>query len=314
MSQNPVIVIAGPTASGKSQLAIDLALEFNGIIVNADASQIYKNIPVIAASPSEEDKNIVEHRLYEYVDNCVHRNVVSWLNDAVVEIKNIWSEGKVPVVVGGGGLYIDNLINGTTPIPEISVEIRNRVMSFLEEEGVGALYERLQAEDLKAAEMLNPKDTTRVRRAYEIFLQTGISIADWYQKPMNKKLPEAEFFVIKLLPSKSGLDERCDLRFDKMIESGAIEEVKTLASKNLSKDMPSMRAQGVPEILAYLSGAMTLSDAVELAKIHTRQYAKRQITWFKNKLNADVSIDNCYTGQKEVLNNLKQLLKKQLHK
>lgn len=310
MSQNLVVVIAGPTASGKSQLAIDVALELNGVIVNADASQVYKGIPIIAASPSPQDKNVVEHRLYEYVDNNVNGNVVNWLNDAVSEIRKIWNEGKVPIVVGGSGMYIDNLINGTTPIPEVTAEIRSQAMALLEAEGIDSLYERLKQADVKAAQMLNPKDTTRVRRAYEIFLQTGISIADWYQQPMQKKIPEANFYVIKLLPPKSSLDERCDLRFGKMIENGVLEELKKLSIENLPVNLPVMRAQGVPELMAFIWGKITLPEAIEAAKLHTRQYAKRQITWFKNKLKADITFAECYLGQKEIVNSIK----KQLHK
>lgn len=310
MSQNQVIIVAGATASGKSQLAIDLALELNGVIINADASQIYKGIPIIAASPSYNDKKIVEHKLYEYVDDEVNSNVVAWLKDVVEAIRQTWKQGKTPVVVGGSGLYIDNLVNGTTPIPEVTPEVRAEALEILEKQGVDALYAKLQELDPKAAAIVKPKDTTRVRRAYEIFCQTGISIEQWYQKPMLKKLPEAKFFIIKLLPCKAELDVSCNLRFAQMLQIGALDEIAKLNEKNLDPSLPVMRAQGVPEIIAFLRGVLSLPEAVELAQIHTRQYAKRQITWFKNKLKADITINQCYNGEKDFIENIKNLLHK----
>ncbi len=304
-----VIVIAGPTASGKSRLAIDLAKELDGIIVNADASQVYGGIPIIAASPSIEDKKEAEHRLYEYLDVSANGNVYDWLDKAVSEIRSIWRDGKLPIVVGGGGLYLDNLINGTTPIPNVKPEIREEIMSFLEQNGVESLYERLKQEDAEAAKMLRPNDTTRVRRALEIFYSTGISISEWYKKPMVQKIPEAEFLTIVLLPDKKFLDERCDTRFEKMLNLGAVDEVKYLISRNLSSDLPAMRAKGVPELIEAIQGKITFDEAVDLAKIHTRQYAKRQLTWFRNKLKADIVFKDCYIGQKDFINDVKKQYK-----
>lgn len=293
MPQN-VIVIAGPTASGKSQLAIDMALEYNGVVINCDASQVYKNIPILSAAPSPEDKQVVEHCLYEYIEPSVNSNVVSWLDDAQKTIKNVWSAGKLPIVAGGTGLYIDNLINGTTPIPEVSEKVRLEAMDIISQKGLLWLYEEVLKFDAKTAQRLNPNDTTRIRRAYEIFAQTGVSASEWFAKPMLQKLPEADFFVFKILPPKKVLDERCDMRLDMMMERGALDEVAALLVKNISPDLPAMRAKGIPEFADYLRGRSTLCQAVELAKIHTRQYAKRQITWFKNKLEANVVLEECY--------------------
>ncbi len=306
--KNSVIVIAGSTASGKSQLAIDLSLELDGVAINADASQIYKDIGIIAASPSQEDKDLVEHRLYEYVDGNTKSNVTNWLNDVVAEIKRAWEKGKLPIIVGGSGLYIDNLINGVTPIPEVDKTVRQKVSQMLEEKGVEGLYEELELIDKDAAQMLNPQDTTRVKRALEIFLGTKMSISYWYQEPMIKKIPQANFFVIKLLPPKNILDARCDMRFDIMMNQGALKEVENLAKKNIPVDYPIMKAKGVPELLAYIDGKMSLEEAISLAKIRTRQYAKRQITWFKNKLDADVELLACYNGQKDFITKVKKQL------
>lgn len=308
MSKN-IIVIGGPTASGKSGLAIDLALEFNGVVINADASQVYKGIPVIAAAPTAQDKALAEHLLYEYLDVSVNGNVFMWLNSAVEAIHDVWKRKKTPIVVGGGGLYLDNLINGTTPIPEVKPEIRNQVAEFVEKYGQAGLYQQLVKEDPAAASMLKPNDATRVRRAYEIWLSTQKSIAEWYKLPMVQKIPEAEFLTITILPQKAELDSRCDVRFEKMIQNGAIDEVKYLMSRNLPSTLPAMRAKGVPELMEALRGAISFEDAVELSKIHTRQYAKRQLTWFRNKMCADLILPECYTGQKEFINDVKKQYK-----
>ena len=296
MSENRVIIIAGPTASGKSALAVDVAKAIGGVVVNCDSMQVYKNMPILSACPTAEDKTKVEHTLFEIYEPSFNGNVVDWLERAVAEIKNIWRKEKIPVVVGGTGLYIDNLVNGTTPIPETSAKVRKEVAHLLKTNGSVFVYEKLKSVDPESAEKLNPNDTTRVRRAYEVWLDTGVKLSDWHQKPMIKKLPETEFFIIKICPSADELDERCYTRFDKMINEGAVQEVQRLLELHLPDTLPAMKALGVPELARYLKGECSLKQAVEDAKLHTRQYAKRQRTWFKNKLKADIELDCCYTG------------------
>ncbi len=304
-----VIVIGGPTASGKSGLAIDLAQEQDGIIINADASQVYQGISIISAAPTLADKNKAEHRLYEYLDAGINSNVFNWLGSAVAEILDVWHKGKTPIVVGGSGLYIENLVKGTTPIPEVKPEIRQIVTDFVNQNGIQSLYDKLLSEDPAAAAMLHSNDSTRVRRAYEIFLSSGKSIAEWYEQPMLQKLPEAEFLIINILPPKAALDDRCNTRFRKMISDGAIEEVRALVARNLSSDLPAMRAKGVPELASYIKNDISEEEAIALSQLHTRQYAKRQLTWFRNKLNADLTLSDCYTGQKDFINDVKKLYK-----
>ena len=304
-----VIIIGGPTASGKSGLALDLATEFDGVIINADASQVYKGIPIISAAPSAADKARAEHKLYEYLEPSVNGNVFNWLNDAVVAAKEVWQSRKTPIIVGGSGLYLENLVKGTTPIPEVKTEIREQVSTFIEKHGIQSLYEHLLSADSAGASLVNPNDTTRVRRAYEIFLSSGHSIADWYKQPMVQKLPEADFFSINILPPKADLDQRCDVRFEQMLSAGAVEEVKKLMELNLSPDLPSMRAKGVPELISFIKNVISLDEAIELSQLHTRQYAKRQLTWFRNKFNADITLSSCYIGQKDFINDVKKIYK-----
>ena len=288
ISKNTVVVIAGPTASGKSGLALDLALRYNGEIVNADSMQVYAGTPIISAAPSEAEKKLVPHHLYEIYPPQKNGTVVDWLKLAVERIREIWQRGNLPIVVGGTGMYIDNLINGTTPSPEPTPEVRKQISEMKN------VYAWLLENDKEAAAMLNANDTTRVKRAAEIFLQTGQSIADWYQKPMVKHLSEASFKVIKIIPPTKELDERCYLRFDKMMDTGALDEVIKLDALHLPANLPAMKMLGVPELLAYLHEEISLEQAVSLAKLHTRQYAKRQRTWFRNKLEAEWEISSCF--------------------
>ena len=301
MSQNKVIVIAGPTASGKSALAIDVAKFVNGVVINCDSMQVYKHTPIISACPDENDKNTVEHRLFEIYEPSVKGNVVDWLNLAVKEIHSVWEENKIPVVVGGTGLYIDNLINGTTPIPETPSEIRAKISGLQKENGSVFLHQMLENIDSESASRISVNDVTRLSRALEVFEHTKIPLSVWHSKPMIKKLPAAEFFVIKICPSAKELDDRCYLRFDKMIQAGALEEIKFLNGLDLDENLPAMKALGVPELMEYVNGKCTLAEAVDNAKLHTRQYAKRQRTWFKNKLKANLELPNCYQGDFETI-------------
>ena len=281
---NTVIVIAGPTASGKSALALDLAGSYNGVVINADASQIYKTIPIISAAPSKEDKQQVEHLLYEIFEPEKNGSVSEWLNLAVKAIKDSWKKGKLPIVVGGTGFYIESLIKGVSPIPETKVSVKEKVRIMLEKGGVSEIYEALKKCDEGGASRVNPNDVTRVRRALEIFLDTGKSINEWFDEPLINYLPEADFNTIVLLPQLSKLEDKCSLRFDWMIQNGALLEVEALKERGLDKNLPVMKAIGVPELIAYLNGEYSLEEAIKQAKLHTRQYAKRQLTWFRNRL------------------------------
>lgn len=311
MPQNKVIIVVGPTASGKSAMAIDIALALNGVVVNADSMQVYKGMPIITAAPTAEDKKKVEHRLYEIYEPTFRGNVVDWLKLVSAEIRNIWSEGKVPVLVGGTGLYIENLMQGTTPVPEIDEKIRKKVQKMVNGEGLPAVYAKLKEVDPILGEKLNPNDASRIKRAYEVYLSTGKPLSAWQAEPRVNYLPEAKFFVIKLCPPTDELDKLAFERFDKMVKQGAIEEVERLYKQKLDESLPAMKALGVPELIENFRGKVNIYTAVQNAKLHTRQYAKRQRTWFKNKLKADYTFAACYKGNfpKEVLTLLKTQVK-----
>ena len=291
IKENTVLVVAGPTASGKSTTALDLAEKYHGVIINADASQIYKGIPILSAAPSSEDQKKCPHFLYEIFEPEIRGSVAEWLPLAEQAIRQAHAEKKCPIVVGGTGFYLESLINGISPIPETKQEIKEEVKQIFDAGGVEAVYAELQRQDQAGAASVHPNDTTRVRRALEIFLDTGKSIAEWFQEPMKTCLPDVHFQVIAKLLPLSSLEKKCSERFDLMIAQGVIEEVKALLNLKLDENLPVMKAIGVPEIKAYLEGKETFETAVQLAKLHTRQYAKRQLTWFRNrlsKLSADV--------------------------
>lgn len=310
MRKNLVLIIAGPTASGKSALALDTAQTLDGEIINCDALQIYKDIPVIAATPTSTDKATVPHHLYEIYDCAKRGNVVEWLELCVAEIRRCWQQNKLPIVVGGTGMYIDALISGVTPIPEVPNNIREQVHSELTQKGLPALYDWLKDNDFGIAAKLHANDKTRITRAVEILRFTGKKVSDWYKMPLIQKLPEAKFKVAKIVPSLDDIENRCKKRLDVMVyEQTALAEVKNLLARNLSADLPALKALGVPELAQFIRGELSLDDAVYLAKLHTRQYAKRQRTWLKNKLPADLEFSEAYTGQPEYLSQIANLLK-----
>lgn len=284
IKSNTVIVIAGPTASGKSGLALELAMRYNGVVINADSMQIYKGTPIISAVPTVEDRKKAEHLLYEIFEPEERGSVAEWLKLAIAAIRQVWQQGKLPIVVGGTGFYLESLIKGISPIPETKTEVKKQVTDLFLAVGQKGVYARLQKLDPEGALKVNPNDMTRVRRALEIFTDTGKSIVQWFEQPLIRMLPEADFRIIPLLPQLKDLEGKCGDRFDLMMQAGALQEVETLLKRKLDDDLPAMKAIGVPELAAYLQGKCSLEEAVSLAKIHTRQYAKRQLTWFRNRL------------------------------
>ena len=303
-----IIVIAGPTASGKSGMALKLAEELNGIIINADSMQVYKDIPILAATPTVEEQEHVPHKLYGIYDASVRGNMVDWLNLAKQEIITARQNNQIPIVVGGTGLYIETLIKGSTPIPETSEKIRKKVADMYQKSGLNYLYQKLKEIDPLTAERLSPNDTTRIRRALEIWYHTKKTMSYWQSVPMIKHFNTEEFVCIYINPPREVLEKKSRLRFDIMMEQGALNEVENLMHRNLPDSLPAMRALGVQELKSYLLGKCSLETAVENAKLHTRQYAKRQTTWFNNRYDADFIYTDYTIENKNFVDDIKKAL------
>ena len=308
MSPSKIIIIAGPTASGKSNLALTLAEQTDGIVINADSMQVYKDIPILAAAPSKEDITRAPHKLYGIYDASVRGNMVEWLNRVNEEITTARTNNLTPVIVGGTGMYIEALEKGITPIPETPKEIRDKVAHIQQEKGLEYLYDELQKIDPATAARLSENDTTRIRRAMEIYYHTNQNMSYWQTVPLKKFYQPEEFVRIYIKPPRETLDIRGRIRFDAMMKIGALEEAKALVERNLSDSLPAMRALGVQELKAFIKGECLLSTAIENAKLHTRQYAKRQSTWFNNRFNADYCYEACFDEDKNFVEEIKKAL------
>jgi tRNA dimethylallyltransferase len=280
----PLALIAGPTASGKSALALRLARQLadNGqraVIINADSAQVYADLRVLSARPADEEMAGIEHRLFGAWDGAEACSAAAWAARAKAEIANCHAEGAVPILVGGTGLYLKVLLEGIAPIPAIDPDVRAMVRALPED---GA-YKLLQIEDpLRAAE-LDPGDTQRIARALEVKRSTGVTLADWQLAKAGGIGDEVDLYPLILEPDRTWLYERCDRRFEAMLEGGALAEVEALVARGLDPDLPVMRAIGVPEIAACLAGSIDAETLVRTGQQATRNYAKRQFTWFRRQ-------------------------------
>ena len=253
------------------------------VVVNADASQVYADLALLSARPSEEEMQGVPHRLFGHIDGAEAHNAARWSDEARGVIEHAHAGGKVPVLVGGTGLYLRTLLYGIAPVPEIDADIREAVRAL----PVAEAHAALAKADPAAATRLNPADTTRVARALEVVRATGRTLADWQQAREGGIADDIALAPLILLPPRDWLRDRCDTRLVEMFDQGAIEEVEALLARGLNPDLPVMRAIGVPQIAAYLSGDLSRAEALEQAQAATRQYAKRQFTWFRHQPPAD---------------------------
>jgi len=284
VSEPATILIAGPTASGKSALALALAERHGGTVINADSMQVYRDLSIITARPTAEEEARVPHRLYGHVDAAVNFSVGRWCTEFEAVLAEARGEGRAAVIVGGTGLYFSALTRGLAAVPPIPAQIRDDVRGRLAKEGVAALHAELARQDPAAAAHLRPGDRARVTRALEVVLATGRSLLLWHEDNMPARLDPARAAKIFLMPERDALLSRIDSRFDAMMAAGALDEVHTLAARHLDPSLPAMKAHGVPWLIRHLDGAITLAVAVEGAKRDTRQYTKRQATWFRNQL------------------------------
>jgi tRNA dimethylallyltransferase len=278
------LLIAGPTASGKSALALEMAQDLGGEIVNADSMQVYAVLNRLTARPGSDDLRRAPHHLYGHVQPQTAYSTGIWLDEAARTIADIRARGALPVVVGGTGLYFRALTGGLSDMPAIPDAIRKPLRARLEDEGVEALHADLARLDPAMAKRLRPTDRQRVLRALEVVMATGQSIAAFQGRGGAMIVDPAGARCIVLEPDRARLRKRINKRFSQMIEEGALDEVKELLSKNIPPQHPVMKAIGVAPLAAHLQGQLPLPEAIELSSAATRQYAKRQMTWFRNQL------------------------------
>jgi tRNA dimethylallyltransferase len=284
VSTPDIILIAGPTASGKSALAMELAQKLGGVIVNADSMQVYRDLRIITARPGVEDERRVPHRLYGHVDAAENFSVGRWSEEAAAVLAETQRTARAAIVVGGTGLYFSGLTRGLAAVPPIPANIREDVRARLLSDGVAALHAELKWRDPAAAARLMPGDRARITRALEVVLATGRSLTDWHDENKPAGVDAARAAKIFLAPEREELLRRIGERFDAMMTAGALDEVRALAARNLDPALPAMKAHGVPWLIRHLNGEIALDAAVEEAKRDTRQYTKRQATWFRNQL------------------------------
>ena len=282
--EQDAILITGPTASGKSALAVRLAAEHGGVVINADSMQVYDTLNILTARPQPQDMGGIEHRLYGHVPAGAAYSTGDWLREATGLVAELKAQGKLPVFVGGTGLYFRALTGGLSDMPVISDEVRERVRGRLTAEGAEALHRELAARDPEIAARLKPGDGQRIVRALEMLEATGRSIATFQAASGQAIIDANRAEKIVVLPDRAVLAARINRRFAGMLVSGAVEEVKALVAQRLSPAMPVMKAIGVPQIAAMLAGEMSEAEVVERGAAATRQYAKRQMTWFRNQL------------------------------
>jgi len=275
----PVALIAGPTASGKSALALELAARTGGAIINADSAQVYRDLPILSAAPSPRDRERADHLLYGVMDGAYPCSAADWAALAKAEIARLQGERRLPILVGGTGLYLRTLLDGIAPVPPIDPSIRAYARAASVAENLTALAPL----DPAAAATLNPGDTTRIARALEVVRSTGRTLKEWQERREGGIGLEIELQAIVLLSPRPWLYERCDQRFIAMVERGALGEVEALLARKLDPNLPVMRAIGVTELSAHLRGEATLDQAIAAGQMATRRYAKRQYTWFTHQ-------------------------------
>lgn len=279
-----LLVLFGPTASGKSALALAAARAFAGVVINADSMQIYRELPILSAAPTVAEQAAVPHRLYGVLSAAELCSAARWRTLALAEIEAAWAAGRLPIVVGGTGLYLNALLKGLSPIPDIPESVRADSRALLAQLGAPGLHARLAEADPVTAVRLNPGDSQRLARAWEVFAATGRSLTDWQAEPLQGALP-APALLIALEPERETLYRTIDQRFAAMIQAGALDEVRAVSG--FDPALPALKALGIPDLRRHLSGEVSLEAAVTAAQAATRHYAKRQVTWARHQLPGD---------------------------
>ena len=279
-----ILLIAGPTASGKSALAIAVAEEFRGTVINADSMQVYRDLAILSARPGEAEMALVPHRLYGVFDASEVCSAARWREMAGMEIGRAQGEGRLPVLAGGTGLYFRALLKGLAPVPEIPHAARAAARKLHKEVGGARFHAALAEKDPEAAARLHPSDSQRLIRAYEVVTATGRTLSEWQRGGAEEASRPAA--ALLLLPPREILYPAIDKRFAGMVRKGALKEVRALLARGLAPDLPAMKAVGVPELARHLRGEIGLEAAIALGQQASRNYAKRQMTWFRHQLPA----------------------------
>ena len=281
--QSKIILISGPTASGKSNFAVKIAKRIDGEIINADSMQVYKQLKILTARPNKEEQKNIKHHMFGVIDLNKKFSTGQWLNTAIKKIKAIKKRKKIPILVGGTGLYFQSLIDGLVKIPEIPVKFRNKIRLIQKKNGQKKFYKKLLKIDPIAKDKFDQNDTQRTIRAFEVKSFTNISMYEWLNKTKSE-FKEGEFLKLYIDFKREDLIKRISLRTIKMIEEGAIKEVKKFIKSKIKKDLSVNRVIGIDELTQYLNEKINLDQAHELISIKTRQYAKRQATWARSRM------------------------------
>ncbi len=286
MTSNPcrAVLIAGPTASGKSALALRLAEQLGTTIVNADSMQVYRDLRILTARPTPEEERRVPHRLYGHVDAAVRYSTGQWLRDVGAVLSEFAREGRTAILVGGTGLYFKALTTGLAAVPPIPADIREQVRARIESEGAPALHAELMRLDPTTAQRITVNDRSRISRALEVMLATGRSLTDWHREGLPPLIAAEHAAKGFITSERAELVQRIETRFAAMLKAGALEEVRALAARKLDASLPAMKAHGVPWLIRHLNGEISLEAAAAGAVMDTRRYAKRQLTWFRSQM------------------------------
>ncbi|MBB6254013.1 tRNA (adenosine(37)-N6)-dimethylallyltransferase MiaA [Nitrospirillum iridis] len=301
-----MVVIGGPTASGKSRLALDLAVRLGGIVINADSMQVYQGLGLLTAQPGPDDLARAPHRLYSTVPPSRRMSAAHWRDLALAEIRACGD--RLPILAGGTGLYLRTLMSGIADIPAIDEAVREAAKALHARVGGPAFHQDLAARDPEGAARLASGDTQRLVRAWEVVVGTGRALGDWQRQAAATAPTDLVFHTLVVDPPRDRLYANGDVRFATMVGQGALDEVRALLALDLDPDLPAMKALGVPELAAHLAGTLSLDEAVALAQRHTRNYAKRQTTWFRHQMpdarRVDPGFDTTHTGHEKLIESL----------
>lgn len=306
---NSVLVIAGPTASGKTALALDLAERLDGVVINADSMQVYRELRILTDRPSPQDEARVPHRLFGVLPAAERGSVAWWRDAASAEIDTVLAAGRVPILCGGTGLYLNALMQGIAEVPPVPAAVVVEAVERYARLGGEAFKEEVRALDPVLGARLEPGDSQRLQRAWAVARATGRPLSDWQAQPTGGR-DDLAFCRVLLFPPRPVSAEAVEVRFRKMIDEGAVDEVRRLAAIGLDRSLPAMRAIGVRQLIDYIDGRVKLDAAVEASVIATRQYAKRQRTWFRHQFLSDIRMDAQFSksGFEEIFSEIRSFV------